>query len=192
MFNRALPKVAGKTVFISGGSSGIGEQLCKDCVKAGAAKVIIAARRLDELERVKRESERPERVMVFQLDLADPKQVSIACTKLFERENVDVLINNGGLSQRDTFEDLDFAACQHLMNVNCLAHIAVTKAVLPGMIKRKGGQIVNILSVSGIVGLPCRTMYSASKFALSGFGKALRPEVKEHGIEVCQVYPGYV
>ena len=79
-----------------------------------------------------------------------------------------------------------------MMNVNCLSHIAVIKAALPGMQKRKSGQIINILSCSGIAGLPCRTMYSASKFGLSGFGKALRAEVKPHGIHICQIYPGYV
>ena len=73
-----------------------------------------------------------------------------------------------------------------------MSHIAVCKAAFPGMAERKSGQIVNILSVFGYVGAPTRTLYSASKFALSGFGKALRSEGREYGIEVTQVYPGYV
>ena len=78
------------------------------------------------------------------------------------------------------------------MNVNCLSHIAVCKAALPGMIARKSGQIVNILSISAFLGTPMRTMYCASKFGLCGFGKVLRVEGRQHGIEVTQIYPSYV
>ena len=73
-----------------------------------------------------------------------------------------------------------------------MAHIAVTKAALEGMKSRKHGMIVNMLSLSGIVGLPSRTLYSSSKFALSGFGKALRAEVKGDGIHVLNIYPSYI
>lgn len=79
-----------------------------------------------------------------------------------------------------------------MMNVNCMSHIAVCKAAFPGMAKRKSGHFVNVLSISGYIGVPMRTMYSASKFGLSGFGKVLRSEGREHGIEVTQVYPSYV
>ena len=78
------------------------------------------------------------------------------------------------------------------MAINCSSHIAVTSAALPGMMARKRGQIVNVLSVSGLIGNPLRTMYSASKFGLSGFGQALRSEVQPHGITVHQIYPAYV
>jgi dehydrogenase/reductase SDR family protein 7B len=79
-----------------------------------------------------------------------------------------------------------------MMAINCSSHIAVVSAVLPGMIERKRGQIVNVLSVSGLIGNPLRTLYCASKFGLSGFGKALRGEVQPHGITVHQIYPAYV
>ena len=124
------------------------------------------------------------------MDLANPKVVLENCTEFFAEEKIDVLINNGGISQRDDFDDLSFEVCETMMNVNCLGHIAVIKAVLPGMTERKSGQIVNILSLSGIIRLPMRTMYSSSKFALSGFAKALRSEVKP--IHVCNIYPAYV
>ena len=68
------------------------------------------------------------------------------------------------------------------MNINLLSQIAATKAVWPGMIQRKRGHIVNIVSAAGISGVPLRTIYSASKFGLSGFSKAVRSEVKHHGI----------
>ncbi len=101
-------------------------------------------------------------------------------------------MNNGGMSIRDIFENLDFSVCETLVNTNLLSHIAVCKAVLPNLIKQKSGTVVNILSAAGIIGLPVRTMYSATKFGLSGFGKALRSEVKQFGVNVLNIYPGYV
>jgi short-subunit dehydrogenase len=73
-----------------------------------------------------------------------------------------------------------------------MSHIALTKGFLPLMIKQKGGHIINILSISGLMGVPVRTMYCASKFAMDGFSKSLRTEVKHHGIKVTCVYPYYV
>ena len=93
---------------------------------------------------------------------------------------------------RDCFEDMEFSVCERMMNVNCTSHIAVTKAVLPQMMERKSGMIVNISSMSGLVPVPVRTMYSCSKFGLSGFGKSLRAEVKSFGIDVIQIYPSYI
>lgn len=121
-------------------------------------------------------------------------------SKLFEKEKVDVLVNCGGSSMRDCFEDIShFDMITQMMHTNCTSHIAVTKSALPGMIKRSKRNegrsnvtIVNILSVSALVGTPMRTMYCASKAALSGFGKSLRAEVSQYGIKVCQIYPAYV
>lgn len=113
-------------------------------------------------------------------------------TALFGVEKVDIVVNNGGMSMREEFKNLDFSVCESMINTNLLSHIAATKAALPGMIQRKSGVIVNISSAAGILATPLRTMYSASKFGLSGFGKALRSEMKQHGIQVVQIYPGYV
>ena len=77
---------------------------------------------------------------------------------------------------------MQFEVCQRMMNINCNSHIAVTQAALNGMVARKNGHIVNILSVSGLIGNPMRTIYCASKFGLSGFGHALRAEVAPYGI----------
>lgn len=86
---------------------------------------------------------------------------------------------------RDEFSVLDFSVCETMLNTNLLSHIAVIKAALPYMISRNSGMIVNISSGSGIMGMPLRTLYSATKFGLSGFGKALRCEVKHQGVKVC-------
>lgn len=79
---------------------------------------------------------------------------------------------------------MEFEVCQRMMAINCDSHIAVIKAALNGMMTRKRGNIVNILSVSGMTGNPMRTMYCASKFGLAGFGQSLRGEVAPHGIQV--------
>jgi len=147
------------------------------------------------LERVKTECEKLNKecsVRVFPLDLSKPREVLESTKVLFAEEKVDIVVNNGGSSMRDCFEDLELEVIERMMNVNCTSHIAVVKSVLNGMIERQGGQIVNILSLSALFGMPVRTMYSASKFGLSGFGKALRAEVKPHGIHVCNIYPNYI
>mmetsp|Transcript_55072 Transcript_55072/g.75683 ORF Transcript_55072/g.75683 Transcript_55072/m.75683 type:complete len:115 (-) Transcript_55072:150-494(-) len=78
-----------------------------------------------------------------------------------------------------------------MMNTNCNSHIALIQGFLP-MLKKSKGKIVNISSIAGIFGSPLRTLYSASKFAIAGFSKALRPEVKLFGIDVIMIYPGYI
>ena len=182
------PNYTGKVVFISGGSSGIGEALAKRMITLGAKKVIIAARREAELDRVKSECEQIANkkgvVQTFILDLGKPEECLRNCQTFFAKEPVDIIVNNGGCSQRDPFEDIAFNVCTQMMNVNCMSHIAVCKAALPGMMQRKTGQIVNILSISGYMGNPMRTMYCASKFALCGFGKVMRVEGRPYGIDV--------
>jgi short-subunit dehydrogenase len=91
---------------------------------------------------------------------------------------VDIIINNGGISQRDEFKDLDFKVVQQMINCNTLSPIAIIKSFMPDLMKRKDTQIVNILSLSGVFPTPVRTMYCASKYGLDGFGKSLRSEVK--------------
>ena len=141
------PDFFNKIVFITGASSGIGEELAKAMIKLRAKKVIIAARRLNELERVKSECEfkkieqdgqsYQQTMDVVQLDLGDPD----ACLKFaegFSKSNhVDILVNNGGMSQRDEFVNSDFCIAQRLMNVNTLSTIALTKGFLPQLIKLK-------------------------------------------------------
>lgn len=123
------------------------------------------------------------------MDLSKPEE----CMERAKSLKVDILVNNGGLSMREEFINCDYKTCEYMMNTNCLSHIALVKALLPQMIDAKqGGHIVNILSISGLMGVPVRTMYCASKFAMDGFSKALRAEVRQYGINVTQVYPAYV
>jgi len=111
--------------------------MAKQFVKLGAVKVIIAARRKNELERVQKECGGESKVMIFELDLSKPKEVLARTKALFAKEKVDIIINNGGASMRDCFEDLKLEMIEQMMNVNCTSHIAVVQAALPGLMERK-------------------------------------------------------
>jgi short-subunit dehydrogenase len=123
------PQFNGKTIFITGASSGIGEELSYQFVAAGAKKLILAARRIPELERVKKAcfkiSQKTE-IEILQLDLAEPEK----CLEVAESISCDILINNGGLSQRDPFVDCDFSMAKYMMNVNCMGPIALIKGIV--------------------------------------------------------------
>jgi len=93
---------------------------------------------------------------------------------------------------REEFVNTGFDTCKNMMNTNCMSHIALTKGFLPRMISQESGHIVNIISISGIMGIPVRTLYCASKYAMDGFSKSLRAEVAQYNIKVTGVYPSYV
>ena len=134
------------------------------------------------MERVREECGKfKDRIEIRKMDLSKPEEV---IERAKDIGKVDILVNNGGLSMREEFLNTEYSTCEYMMNTNCLSHIALTKALLPKMIANKSGQFVNILSISGLMGVPVRTMYSASKFAMDGFSKALRCEVRPHGISV--------
>ena len=125
------PRFDGKTIFITGASSGIGEHLAKRFAELGAKKLILAARRVKELERVKAEISQNIDIEIVHLDLANPDD----CLALAHNwpDTIDILINNGGLSQRDQFIDCDFQVAKYMINVNTLSPIALIKGFLPKM-----------------------------------------------------------
>jgi len=182
----------GKTVWITGASSGIGEALARAFIQAGA-NVILSARRMEELERVKRSCGAPDRVSLLPFDLAEAATLpAMAETALKMRGGIDVLINNGGISQRALVKDTSLEVDRRIMEVNYFAAVALTKAVLPNMLLRGRGQVVAISSVVGYVGTPMRSAYSASKHALHGFYESLRAELHGTGVGVTLVCPGFI
>ena len=178
----------GKTVWITGASSGIGEALAVAWSREGA-RLVLSARNAAELERVRRACNDPERHRVVPLDLTDTNAIVAAAQRVGE---VDVLVHSGGVSQRSFAAETDLATDRAIMELNYFGTIALTKAVLPSMLARKSGHIVPISSVIGYVGIPTRSAYSASKHALHGFFEALRAETAKDGIRITMVVPGYV
>jgi short-subunit dehydrogenase len=183
-------------VWITGASSGIGEALAKQYVKQGA-KLVLSARRVAELERVKKscltQGATEDQVLVLPLDVLEVDTMNEKVNTVLQTfGQVDVLINNAGISQRSLCLDTDLNTYRTLLDVDVLGQIALTKAVLPHMVSRGSGHIAVTSSVAGKVGVKLRTGYCAAKHAVMGFFDALRAEVTQHGISVSTITPGFI
>ncbi|MCB0547851.1 MAG: SDR family oxidoreductase [Phaeodactylibacter sp.] len=181
-----------KVVWITGASSGIGEHLAYAFANRGA-KLILSSRNEQELQRVKQNCRPETDILVLPMDVADfesvPGRVEQAVAHFGA---IHILINNAGISQRSAVKDTLFEVDKKIMEVNFLGAVAMTKAVLPAMLKNKDGQVVVISSVMGKLGTPRRSAYAASKHALHGWFDSLRAELYEDGIKVTIICPGYV
>lgn len=181
-----------KVVWLTGASSGIGEALALAFSAAGA-QLVISARRENELERVKNACAHPEKVMVLPLDLADSSNFTALTDQVIAAfSRIDILVNNGGLSQRSEAAETPLEIDRKIMEINYFGNVALTKAVLPHMQKRKAGHIVVISSIAGKFGFFLRSAYSASKHALHGFYESMRLEEEKNNLLVTLVCPGRV
>ncbi|KAJ8920678.1 hypothetical protein NQ315_004817 [Exocentrus adspersus] len=195
---RHYNKLCGKVVVITGASSGLGEALAHEFYKRGC-RVVLCARRRQELERVRNDLLHTHSLIpthppiIIPLDLYDIKSLGSHVNKIISiTGQVDILINNGGISQRSTVLMTDIEVDNKIMMVNYMGSVALTKAILPFMITRKDGHIVFISSVQGLVALPERSAYSASKHALQAFADSLRAEMSIYNVAVTVVSPGYI
>nr|VFJ91280.1 MAG: Short-chain dehydrogenase [Candidatus Kentron sp. LFY]VFJ93266.1 MAG: Short-chain dehydrogenase [Candidatus Kentron sp. LFY] len=185
----------GKVVWITGASSGIGEALALRMAAAGA-RLILSARREDVLRDVAvRCEDMGVEARILPLDLADLESLpskAQAAWSLFG--GIDILVNNAGISQRALVMETVHEVDEIIMRVNYFGTVVLTKAILPGMIGRNGGQIVVTSSVLGKCGVQTRAAYAASKHALHGFFDALRCEmaIAKHPIVITLVCPGWV
>ncbi len=179
-----------KVVWITGASSGIGEALAYRFNEEGA-HLILSSNEPDELKRVKaRLSNRVPETMLITLDLDKPLTLHSKATTALDRfGHIDLLINNGGISQRALAKDTTLAVDMKIINTDFLGHVALTKAVLPSMLKRRQGHIVVTSSIMGKIYTPLRSTYSAAKHALHGFFDSLRAEVSNDNISVTIVCP---
>ena len=181
----------GKTVWVTGASSGIGKAMAIRLAQAGA-QLILSSRKEAALKAVAEECG-TSNVEILPLDLQDHEMLdTIIADNAALLSKVDVLINNGGISQRSSVMDTEFAVYKKLMDVNYLGTVKLSQAVLPSFIKKNKGHYVVISSMAGKFGVPVRSGYSASKMALHGFFDALRAEVHKTDIKVTMVCPGYI
>jgi dehydrogenase/reductase SDR family protein 7B len=180
-----------KVVWVTGGSSGIGEAVAKAFNAAGAT-VIISSRRKEELERVKGICAVPDKVYIFPMDLTQSSSIESVTSEVLSKFEIDILFNNGGISQRSLTAETSVENDRKIFEVNYFGHVQMTKAVLPQMLKRKSGHIVTVSSLTGKWGFYLRSAYSASKHALHGFFDSLRMEVEDDGIQVTLITPGFI
>lgn len=183
-----------KVIWITGASSGIGEALVKELASKSTAKIILSSRKKEQLFTVAEKAGLPgNRFAVLPLDLADYKNMQDIAAKAIEKfGKINLLINNAGLSQRSLAIETDIEVDKHLMEVDYIGTVALTKAVLPYMIKNGGGQIAVVSSLMGIFGAPMRSGYAGAKHALHGFFDALRAELYDHNIKITIICPGFV
>jgi len=181
----------GKLALITGGSSGIGLELAKQLTAEGA-RVWILARRESVLKTALASlaSVNGNRPGMLAVDVSNWKQVQATLERFQKEAGVpDLLINSAGMVEPGYIDEIPAETFRQTMEVNYLGTIHVTKAVLPGMLQRGSGDIVNISSAGGFVTGPGYGAYSPSKFAVRGFSEALRAEVKPRGLRVFLVYP---
>lgn len=181
-----------KVVIITGASSGIGKACAEEFAKRGA-NLVLAARQYVTLCEIT--SELGERfgvkAVAVQADVSNEEDCKMLVKQaMLTFGKIDILINNAGLSMRALFADLDLSVLKNLMDVNFWGTVYCTKYALPEIVKTKG-TIVGVSSIAGYRGLPGRSGYSASKFAMNGFMESLRLELREKGVHVMVACPGF-
>lgn len=180
-----------KVVIITGGSSGIGKALAEVYAKAGS-KVVITGRKAGPLNQVAKNLEAEgAKVLALVADASKEEDAERVVNQTLERfGQIDILINNAGISMRALFEDLEVSVIKQVMDINFYGTVYATKYALPHIIKQKGS-IVGVSSIAGYRGLPGRTGYSASKFAMQGFLESLRTELLKKEVHVLVACPGF-
>jgi len=178
-----------KVVIITGASSGIGKALAVEFASRGA-KLVLGARRSDRLEELEKGIPGTE-ILSVKTDVS----VEEDCRSLIKQAvsrfgRIDVLINNAGISMRANFEEMDLEVMHRVMDVNFYGTVYCTKFALPYLLQSKGS-LVGVISIAGHVGLPGRTAYSASKFAVRGFLDTIRIENLKKGLHVLVAAPGF-
>jgi dehydrogenase/reductase SDR family member 7B len=181
----------GKVVIITGGSSGIGKACAEIFGKAGA-KIVISGRNEKNLNDTVQELKKNNiDALAVNADVSIEKDNERLVSETISRYGgIDVLINNAGISMRGLFEETDLDVIRKVMDINFYGTLYATKYALPHILKSKGS-IVSISSIAGIRGLPARTGYSASKFAIQGFMEALRTELLKKDVHVLVACPGF-
>ncbi|MBX9449247.1 MAG: SDR family oxidoreductase [Taibaiella sp.] len=178
-----------KVAIVTGASSGIGLALAQQLLREGA-KVAVCARNSEKLAAVFRETP-GDSLIAHAMDVSD----ETSCIRFIESvthqwQRIDILINNAGMSMRALFKDVDLNVLKKLMDINFWGTVLMTKYALPHILESKGS-IVGVSSIAGYRGLPARTGYSSSKFAMNGFLETLRTELLHDGVHIMIASPGF-
>ncbi len=178
-----------KTIIITGASSGIGKALVEESLNYGA-RVVLAARNMKAMQDSVQHAD-PARYLIVQTDVGNNNDCRKLISTTVERfGSIDVLVNNAGISMRALFADVDLNVLNRLMQINFWGSVYCTKHALPYLLEAKGS-VVGVSSIAGYKGLPARSGYSASKFAMQGFLECLRIENLKTGLHVMIACPGF-
>ena len=181
-----------KVVLITGASSGFGEDAARRFAQEGC-KVVLAARRLDRLQVLATEIQNAGgEALAIPVDVTERAEIDVMVqTAMDLYGRIDILFNNSGFGSVDWFENLKPERnIETIIRVNLIGTMLVTRAVLPHMLKRREGHIINMISVAGLIAAPLIATYSAGKFGVRAFTDALRREVAPFGIKVSGIFPG--
>ena len=181
-----------KIVWITGASSGIGEELARQLAIQGAI-LVLSARNQEKLEGIKDNLAFHSKHVVLPLDLEKSTEFELLAEQVINRfGKIDILINNGGISQRANAFETSMEVNRKIMEVDFFGNIALTKAVLPYMQQQKSGQVLVISSIAGKFGFFLRSAYSAAKHALHGYYESLSLEEEHNGIAITIACPGKI
>ena len=184
-------KINNKTIWITGASSGIGEALAYNLASKNC-NLILSGRNINALQKVQANC-KSKNVQIVAFDLLDfdnAKQHVTTAISFFGK--IDILINNGGVSQRSLLAETDFAIDKKLIEVDYLGTVALTKALLPHFIAKQSGHFVTVTSLMGKFGSPYRSGYCGAKHALHGFFDVLRMEHQKDALHVTLICPGFI
>lgn len=182
-----------KVIWITGASSGIGEALALELARR-EARLILSARREDELKRVAALTKLADLdILILPFDLKDTSKATALTASIINKfGRIDMLVNNGGMSQRSEAGKTSEGIDRELMEVNYFSNVNLTKAVLPYMKRQKSGHVIVVSSIAGKFGFYLRSSYSAAKHALHGFFESFRLETEREGIKTLIVCPGKI
>jgi short-subunit dehydrogenase len=185
-------ELAGKIAVVTGASMGIGEAIAKSFADHGAS-VVLLSRDAGRLEAARARVGHAERTLALTCDVRHREDIDRAVgLTLHHFQRIDVWVNNAGHGLLDSVAKMDMSAFREMFDTNLFGAVAAMQAVIPVMRQQGGGTIINISSVAGHIPLPFHAGYSATKFAMNAMGKAAGVELKNDGIHVLTVCPGYV
>jgi dehydrogenase/reductase SDR family member 7 len=189
-----MVKIKGKTIWITGSSSGIGRAITLEAASRGAA-LVLSGRRRDALDEIVKEclSRGAAAAVALDFDLEDGAALKAACARLPSLLGPpDIVVLNAGMTQRSTFLSTAPGTFDRVMKLDFAAQVDILRSVLPPMVARGSGCVVAVSSFVGLAGQPLRPAYASAKHALAGLFQNIRSELSGTGVRVVTVYPGYV
>ena len=185
-------ELAGKVVVITGASMGIGEAIARIFAQEGAS-VVLLSRDAARAEAARTRIGFSDRTVALPCDVRNSEEIDrVLALTLHHFKRIDVWVNNAGHGLFDSVAQMEMSALREIFETNFFGSVSAMQAVIPVMRQQSSGTIINISSVAGHIPLPFHAAYSATKFALNAIGKAAGAELKEEGIHVLTVCPGYV